>query len=169
MIYNDREQRDPAYLWRQHLPVHPIADMLPLMSTAELAELAKDIATHGLRNPVTLLRDGEQLWLIDGRNRCDAAAKAGVPVVDAEGRLLVSHEVVEAAHGFDPVAFVMSQNLHRRHLTAQQRRDVTAELLKADPARSDRAVGRLVGASPTTVGTIRQGSGEGRASVQIGR
>ena len=33
----------------------------------------------------------------------------------------------------DPYAYVMSANLHRRHLTPEQRRELVAKLLKASP------------------------------------
>jgi hypothetical protein len=33
--------------WRDHLPVHPAADLFPMMSELELDELAKDIKDKG--------------------------------------------------------------------------------------------------------------------------
>jgi hypothetical protein len=101
------ESKAVAPSWRAVLPIHPIADLLPLLSPAERLALGRDIAAHGLRNPVSLLREADQLQLIDGRNRLDAAEAAGVPVVDAEGNLLLPH-TVEPADGFDVAAFVMS-------------------------------------------------------------
>jgi hypothetical protein len=34
--------------WRDHLPVHPAADLFPLMSESELRELGEDIKANGL-------------------------------------------------------------------------------------------------------------------------
>jgi len=50
---------------------------------------------------------------------------------------------------------VISANIQRRHLTAEQRRSLIAKLLKVDPSKSDRQIAATVKASPTTVGTVR--------------
>ncbi|HEV3005049.1 MAG TPA: hypothetical protein VGX78_11340 [Pirellulales bacterium] len=85
---------------------HPLADVFPLMSPRELDELAADIAAYGQREPIYLYEG----MILDGRNRYNACLKAGLkPCVrpwDGEG---------------DPVAFVVSMNLHRRHLDDSQR------------------------------------------------
>src|SRR5262249_24301540 len=43
----------------------------------------------------------------------------------------------------------------RRHLTAEQKRELIAKLIKATPEKSDRQIAETVKASPTTVGTVR--------------
>lgn len=43
--------------WRKLLPVHPAAELFPLMSEAEIRELADDIKKHGLRERVVLWDD----------------------------------------------------------------------------------------------------------------
>src|SRR5262249_40373226 len=55
----------------------------------------------------------------------------------------------------DPWAYVISANLHRRHLTAEQKRALIAKLIKATPEKSDRQIAETVKASPTTVGMVR--------------
>ena len=47
----------PATSWRDLYPVHPCADVFPMMSDAELEALAQDIKAHGLQQPVVLWRD----------------------------------------------------------------------------------------------------------------
>lgn len=100
------------------LATHPAADLFPMLDGPELAGLAVDIAAHGLREPVWLWRDpgdGTE-YLLDGRNRVAACAKAGVDV-------RAQHYV-----GDDPFAFAVSLNLQRRHLNAGQRAFLALEV-----------------------------------------
>jgi ParB-like chromosome segregation protein Spo0J len=47
-------------------PVHQSADLFPIMTDEELADLAADIKANGLLHPIVVDKDGV---LIDGRNR----------------------------------------------------------------------------------------------------
>ena len=59
--------------WRAFLPIHPAAELFPLMSEAELKELAADIDKHDLKELVCLYDDPELgVCVLDGRNRFDA-------------------------------------------------------------------------------------------------
>ena len=91
---------------------HPLADLFPMLSDDELSELAADIKKNGLTDEIVVL-DGQ---ILDGRNRYRACQIAGV-----EPRL-------SEFSGDDPTAFVVSKNLHRRHLTPSQRALVAARL-----------------------------------------
>ena len=88
-------------------PAQPIAALFPLLSEPELAILADDILENGLREAITLHPDGS---ILDGRNRDLACDKVGVEprYVDWDGQGTAE-------------AFVISMNLHRRHLTVGQR------------------------------------------------
>lgn len=99
---------------RVMIPVHPIAALFPMMPDDELAALAEDIKTNGLRQPLVLDPDGQ---LLDGRNRLAACEAAGV-----EPRF-------ETYDG-DPIAFIWSLNDRRRHMNKGQRAMVAA---MADP------------------------------------
>lgn len=91
------------------LPVLPAADVFPMMPDDELDELAADIKANGLREPLVLADvDGETV-LVDGRNRRAACDRAGV---EPDTRML---------NGEDPTAYVLSANIHRRHMTKGQR------------------------------------------------
>lgn len=109
--------------WRKRFKVHPAADLFPMMSDEELRELGEDIKAHGLRKRIVFLQ-GSELELLDGRNRLEAMERAGVEL--------------EAKHWTptnpsDPVAYVLSANVHRRHLTKEQR----ATLIVAEALRHD--------------------------------
>lgn len=99
----------------EELEFHPVADIFPMMSEREFADLTADIAEHGLREPVWLHRDGR---IIDGRNRYLACQEAGLP------------PVFRSYEGDDSklVALVVSLNLHRRHLNESQRAMVAARI-----------------------------------------
>jgi len=56
-------------------PVHPVADLFPMMTNEELDDLAADIKTNGLVHPIVVDKDG---FLIDGRNRARACEIAGI-------------------------------------------------------------------------------------------
>lgn len=91
---------------------HPAADLFPLMDEDALSRLAEDIEKHGQRDPVVLC-DGK---VLDGRNR-----------VLACGRLGCEPETEEWGGVGSPVEWVLSKNLHRRHLTPSQMAMVVAE------------------------------------------
>jgi hypothetical protein len=172
----------PAPSWRDILPVHPAAELFPLMGDDEVAALGADIRKNGLREPVTVVRqyrrggDGKfDLVLLDGRNRLDAMERAGFTLVCA-GKLdkTFGHKALglEPFNGtyailsddVDPYDFVISANIHRRHLTADDKRKVIADLLKAQPEKSNRQIAEAVKADDKTVGSVRHAL-EGRAEI----
>lgn len=91
---------------------HPLANLFPLIEGAEFDNLVADIKANGVREPV-ILHDGK---ILDGRNRYKAAMTAGADVPTKE------------YEGADPLGFVISLNLHRRHLSEGQRGLVAAKL-----------------------------------------
>jgi hypothetical protein len=139
--------------WRDVLPVHPAADLFPMMSQDELLALGEDIKKHGLREGVALL-DGK---LLDGRNRLDAMEMAGFKLVTGNGQPEWANIPYRNVQGVDPESFVVSKNIHRRHLSPEQKRELIEKLVKASPEKSDRQIAEAVKASPSTVGKVRQG------------
>lgn len=91
---------------------HEYANLFPMLAGPALDELREDIRAHGVREPVVFLGDA----ILDGRNRYMCARDIGVeyPRVEYDGD--------------DPLGFVISRNLHRRHLTESQRASVAAKL-----------------------------------------
>ena len=94
-------------------PAHPLADIFPMIPEAERCMLAQNIAEYGQHEPILLLEG----MVLDGRNRQWACRHAGVKPVYAQFT------------GDDPLNFVLSKNLHRRHLTESQRALVAASIV----------------------------------------
>jgi hypothetical protein len=97
------------------LSAHPAADLFPLLSDADLSDLASDIAENGLLEPI-VLHEG---LVLDGRNRLAACERAGV-----EPRFVEWN-----GDGGTPLRYVLSHNLHRRHLTTSQRAAIAVDVL----------------------------------------
>lgn len=94
------------------MDAHEYAGIFPMLSDAELKSLAADIAENGLQVPVTTY-EGR---ILDGRNRYRACEMAGVD------------PTLEEYQGADPLAFVVSHNMIRRHLDEAQRGMVGARI-----------------------------------------
>lgn len=86
--------------------IHPAAEIFPMMDAAALRELADDIKAHGQRDWIELY-DGK---VIDGRNRIKACELAGA-----------EPQYCEIEEEINPVEYVLSKNLFRRHLSESQR------------------------------------------------
>jgi hypothetical protein len=56
----------------------------------------------------------------------------------------------------DQYSYVLSVNAHRRHLTAEQKRDLNAKVLKAKPEASNRQIAAQVRTDDKTVGAVRR-------------
>jgi ParB-like nuclease domain len=156
--------QSPRFDWRQYLPVHPAADLFPLMAEVELKGLAEDIKAHGVIEPVILFETADDhMALLDGRNRLDACALAGLLSLNGDGNLQITTTDGRAARlhywlehkGRDPYALALSYNVHRRHLTSEQKRDLIAKLLKAKPELSLRQVGKLTKTDKKKVKAVR--------------
>lgn len=127
---------------------HPAAELFPMMSAADLDALATDIKANGQREPI-VLHDG---LILDGRNRYEACRMAGLEpeTMDWTGR------------GGSPEAFVISLNLHRRHLSESQRAMVAAKFAKLRD-------GQHAGKQGTSIEVAAEMLHVGRASVERAR
>jgi ParB-like chromosome segregation protein Spo0J len=129
--------------------VHPAAELFPMMNEAELKKLAEDIKKFGLRNPIVRDATGS---ILDGRNRLAACELVGATPRFQEYK------------GNEPVAFVISANIHRRHLDAKQKRELVAKLLKLYPEKSNRQIATVTKVDHKTVGVERRKK-EGRGEI----
>ena len=92
---------------------HEAANIFPLMNSEEFDQLKADIEERGQKEYAVLF-DGK---IIDGRNRYRACQALGVEC-----------EFSELEECDDPVAYVISANLHRRQLKTSQRAMCAAKL-----------------------------------------
>jgi hypothetical protein len=104
---------------------HPAAKIFPMMQENELQRLADDIKDNGQREKIVLTKEG---LILDGRNRAAACKLAGkVPKTGKWG----------GKPGTE-LEFVLSRNIHRRHLDESQRA-MAAALAACAPALPGKA------------------------------
>jgi ParB-like chromosome segregation protein Spo0J len=104
------------------LEAHRFASMFPALDDGAFRELVEDIRVNGLREPITRF-EGK---ILDGVNRYRACLETGIEP------LLKDYE------GTDPLGFVISMNLRRRHLNETQRAMVAAKIATmSQGARTD--------------------------------
>lgn len=115
--------------------IHPVAALFPMMSDEELDDLAADIKENGLVQPIVLDDEGT---LIDGRNRMEGCRRAGV------------QPTFTTINGQDPVAFILSSNVARRHLSKGQQAMAVAKT-RLVSNRSAAAAAETVGVSKARV------------------
>ncbi len=133
---------------------HPLANLFPLLEGAEFTALAEDIRANGVREPVVLL-DGK---ILDGRNRWRASQHVGVtaPTVEFDGD--------------DAMAFVISLNLHRRHLNESQRAMVASKVASnshGGDRRSDQAANLPVETQAKVAELLNVGERSVRHAVHV--
>lgn len=97
------------------LQPHPLADLFPMMDDEAFDDFAKDVEINGQREPIVLFDNK----ILDGRNRFKACQRLGIVPRFRE------------YHGGDPLGFVISLNLKRRHLSESQRAMVGARIATA--------------------------------------
>ncbi len=122
-----RSMPDPHRLGkvtREHTPSvgvtwHEYANLFPWIEGTAFDELKADIAKNGVQEPIVFVNEA----ILDGRIRYMAARDLGIeyPRVEYEGD--------------DPLAFVLSKNLARRHLSDSQRKMVAAKIAKMPRGR----------------------------------
>lgn len=149
-------------------PAHPYAELFPLMGGTEFEELVEDVRVNGVADPIILF-EGQ---ILDGRNRYRAWQRLGS--IPGTCRF-------EVYTGGNPLGFVMSKNLHRRHLSVSQRaivaaqlpglqhggdrtqpptsltRDQRADMLNVGGSTVERAEGVVETGAPELVAAVKQG------------
>ncbi len=101
---------------------HPYAAKFPMLSDAEIDDLAESIATVGLLHPIVVDPAG---LIVDGRNRLEACNRAQV-----EAQTVVYD-------GADIAGYVIACNVTRRNMSTGARAMATALVLLADGCREN--------------------------------
>jgi len=116
------------------LDFHELSNIFPLMSEKELEELAQDISKNGLLEPIILYENK----ILDGRNRYRACQLHQLPF-----------ETIDFNGNCNPFDYVISLNLHRRHLNAAQRAELGLVILarESEKAKKRQEETQLVGPS----------------------
>ena len=107
------------------LELHPLCTLFPRLDGVEFKALKADIIANGQREPITV-HDG---MVLDGGNRYRACLEAGI------------EPALKAFAGTDPASFVLSANMHRRHLAQGQMAAIVAgaqDWSRAQTAGGDR-------------------------------
>lgn len=129
-------------------PYHDVANIFPLLSGEEFEELKADIAVNGLLEPIWIDGNGA---IVDGRNRHRACIETNTKPVfrqwDGRGSL---------------VSFVVSLNLHRRHLSASQRAALAVDVLPLLEAEARERMTTGVNQHSSPVELFPQGTGKSR-------
>jgi N6-adenosine-specific RNA methylase IME4 len=95
------------------VPVHPLANLFPMMTESAHRELVADIKQNGLLHPIVMYEGA----ILDGRNRFQACGPAGVqPIYE------------DLPTGVDALQYVVSTNYARRHLSESQRAIAAARI-----------------------------------------
>lgn len=133
--------------------LHPLCTLFPRLAGAEFEALKADIAANGLRQPI-VLHDG---MILDGGNRYRACLEAGVKPTFAK------------FSGGNLVSFVLSANMHRRHLSPGQQAAIVASA--QDWAKAQTHGGSRTGGQVATLPleTIKQRAAESGASERTQR
>lgn len=165
------------------MKAHKLSRLFPPMPKEKLRELAKDIKQRGQLTDIITLEN----QILDGVQRESACGLIGIKPRRKSFESL-NGEVKKAG----PLAFVISANLHRRHLSTQQRAEAAAKLLpllrgnncfsndKQFPNKRGKKAGRpltdnafiaqaakLMNVSSSSVTRARKGKPKKRASAKL--
>jgi ParB-like chromosome segregation protein Spo0J len=119
---------------------HPAADLFPMIEGKAWEDFKQDIRTNGFQQDITLYRG----QILDGRNRYKAAIE--LKMLDDLGVCEFDED-----SDIDPYQWVISRNLHRRHLTESQRASVAAKLVNTTRG-GDRKSDEIKGQICTSIG-----------------
>jgi hypothetical protein len=128
----------------ENLQFHRESNAFSMIEGDEFDAFVDMFRRQGLLVPITL-HEGQ---ILEGRNRYRAGK--------ATGYKFTAKDFTELPPGKDPKEYVIATNVHRRHLTTEQKRALIIRLLRERPHDSDRKIALLMGVSNKTVSTYRK-------------
>ena len=132
---NDRQMSDEEHNQKvrsmSEVKLHPAANIFPMMEGPDFDRLCGDIQENGLLNRIIFFGETiETAELIDGRNRLKACQELGINWLDHVA-------LVKPQDMPDPVSFVLTMNLIRRHLNDSQRAMIAARVANLRQGRPE--------------------------------
>ena len=150
------ETDPPTVTWHdgpsEPMPFHEYANLFPLLEGDAYWSLVEDIRQNGVQEPIVKYGPA----ILDGRNRYLGSRECDRP-----------YPTVEFV-GDDPLAFVISKNLARRHLSESQRAMIAAKLanLRGGGRSSTPSIDGVSQGSAATALNVGVASVERAAAVQ---
>ena len=142
---------------------HPHAELFPRLNPEERASLAADIKANGLHEKIVYRMTAEgQPEIIDGISRADALIDAGLLV----GWEIKPEYYVQRQFGSEEevTAYIVSANIHRRHLSKGQRNELIKKLVLTGMKPKD-----VAAAVKTSVDTVEKATKAERAAVKAAK
>lgn len=136
-----------------HMELHPLCTLFPRIIGSEFEALKADISANGLRQPI-IIHEG---FILDGGNRYRACMEIGV-----------EPEYVEFCGG-NLVSYVLSVNMHRRHLSPGQQAAIVASAKDWASAQTHGGARRGDQAATLPLETVKQRAAESGASERTQR
>jgi ParB-like nuclease domain. len=144
--YNGNDKKKNPEILLMSPELKETQNIMP-MSPEDRERLKEDIENNGMRHPIICYNKDGKYFVLAGWNRREIAIELNTKIVDIQ---IVEGETAE----FE--TFVITENLSRRHLTSDHKKKLIAYLLKINPEKSDRGIGRLSGSDNKTVATVRK-------------
>lgn len=143
-----------------------IQSLMP-MSDPDFQALKESIRREGIKDELRGYMKDRMFHVLSGANRLRAAQELKINSIPIEEVSLKGKNARQQ--------FAIDENLSRRHLNTEQKRNLVVYYLQRFPEFSDRFVAEKAGVSPSTVGERRKqlskldSSKPGGSTVQIGQ
>jgi N6-adenosine-specific RNA methylase IME4 len=137
----------------QEYEIHELCKLFPPMPDDQFEALVEDIRENGLRDPIVI----HENKILDGRHRYRAC------------QVLGRHPFIIFYDGNDPLGYVISHNMTRRHMDESQRSMVAARIANLKQGDNRFTIETPIGGSTITQAAAASKMSVGERSVQRAR